>query len=78
MLFSGGVAHGEANRVPAESGSGEVFTGGGAVLLAPLHRELQTAVDGQPGRRLLLRQTQRYDGQMWFLFHLNVSDLVLT
>ncbi|XP_062245731.1 protein FAM169B isoform X2 [Platichthys flesus] len=53
------VAHGEARRVPAESGSGEVFTAGGAVLPASPHRELQTAVDGQSGRRLLLLQTQR-------------------
>lgn len=59
---SGPVDHGESDRVPAQSGGGEVHGGGrGPVLPTPPHRELQAAVERQSGGRLLHRQTQRWD-----------------
>lgn len=61
---AGAVDYREGDRVPAQSSCGEVlFTGGGVVLPAPPHRELQSAVDGPPGGGLLHRQTQRWDLQ---------------
>ena len=50
---------GEGDRVPAQPGGGPVLSGEGVVLAAPPHRELQTAVEGRPGGRLLHHQAPR-------------------
>lgn len=53
----GALPHGEGGGVPAQSGGGAAFAGGGLIRPAPPHRELQGAVAGQPGCGLLLHQT---------------------
>lgn len=59
VLCAGAVHRGEADRVPAQSDRGQTFT----LLPAPPQRELQSAVEGQAGGRLLQRQTQRWEDE---------------
>lgn len=59
VIGPGALADGAGDRVPAQPGGGAVLPGGAAVLAAPPHRELQAAVEGRPGGRLLHLQTQR-------------------
>lgn len=73
MLSPGAVSHGEGDCVPAKSSSGEVSSGGVAVLPAPPHRELQAAVERRPGGRLLLHQTQRCNVRFVVLVSVSVS-----
>ncbi|KAG8012905.1 hypothetical protein GBF38_020857, partial [Nibea albiflora] len=71
------VDHGESDRVPAQSGGGEVRGGGGGgpVLPTPPHRELQAAVERQSGGRLLHRSLcDSWTGQAYLL---PVLDTVL-
>lgn len=56
MLSTGAVCYGEGDCVSAQSDNGETFT----VLPTSSQRELQSAVERQPGGWLLHREAQRW------------------